>query len=46
MLNDPQKNALAANCLTETYNTGTVIFHKGDAANAFYVVLEGIVTIL
>lgn len=46
MLSDLQKNALAASCLTEIYESGRTIFNKGDAANAYYVVQEGIVTIL
>ena len=46
MLNEVQKNVLAADCITEIYESGQVIFNKGDDANAFYIVLEGIVSIL
>lgn len=41
-----QKNVLASNCVTESYQTGQVIFNKGDDANAFYLIKEGIVTIV
>lgn len=30
----------------ETYQAGQMVFNKGDAANAFYVVQEGIVTLV
>lgn len=33
---------LAADCITEIYESGEVIFNKGDDANAFYIVLDGI----
>lgn len=37
---------LATDCITEIYESGEIIFNKGDDANAFYIVLEGIVTLL
>lgn len=37
-LTEPQKNVLAANGIAETYKAGQMIFNKGDAANAFYII--------
>jgi cGMP-dependent protein kinase len=37
-LTEQQKNAVAATCLTETYNEGQLIFNQGDDANSFYVI--------
>lgn len=46
MLSEAQKNVLAADCITEVYESGETIFNKGDDANAFYIVLEGIASIV
>jgi CRP-like cAMP-binding protein len=37
-MNEDEKNAIAGDCLTETYEEGQVIFNKGDDANCFYVI--------
>lgn len=39
MLNEEQKNTLAANCITEVYSKGQVIFNKGDDSNSFYIII-------
>lgn len=45
-MNEVQKNVLASNCVTETYQSGQIIFNKGDDANAFYLIKDGAVTIV